>query len=52
VPFAAALSHAFNHTTHHRGQITAAITMLGHECPEIDLLIPVLIQATKKKASS
>jgi uncharacterized damage-inducible protein DinB len=51
VPFAAALSHAFNHGTHHRGQITAAITMLGHECPEIDLLIPVLIEATKKKAS-
>ncbi|MFO1218108.1 MAG: DinB family protein [Burkholderiaceae bacterium] len=42
VPFTAALSHAFNHGTHHRGQITAAITMLGHECPEIDLLIPVL----------
>jgi len=51
VPFAAALSHAFNHGTHHRGQITAAITMLGHECPEIDLLIPVLM-ATAKKATS
>jgi len=51
VPFAAALSHAFNHGTHHRGQITAVITMLGHECPEIDLLIPVLM-ATAKKATS
>ena len=49
VPFAAALSHVFNHGTHHRGQITAAITMLGHECPEIDLLIPVLTAAVKKK---
>jgi uncharacterized damage-inducible protein DinB len=48
VPFAAALSHAFNHGTHHRGQITAAITMLGHECPEIDLLIPVLTAAVRK----
>ena len=48
VPIAAALSHAFNHGTHHRGQITAAVTMLGHECPEIDLLIPVLHAAAKK----
>ena len=51
VPFAAALSHAFNHGTHHRGQISAAITMLGHECPELDLLIPVLAQ-TARRASS
>jgi uncharacterized damage-inducible protein DinB len=36
--FAAALSHVFNHSTHHRGQITAAITALGHACPEIDLV--------------
>jgi uncharacterized damage-inducible protein DinB len=49
VPFAAALSHVFNHGTHHRGQISAAITMLGHACPEIDLLIPVLTAAAKKK---
>lgn len=47
-PFTAALSHAFNHGTHHRGQITAAITMLGHQCPEIDLLFPVLYEAAKK----
>ena len=51
VPFAAALSHVFNHGTHHRGQITAAITMLGHQCPEIDLLIPVLTAAVKKKSA-
>jgi uncharacterized damage-inducible protein DinB len=48
VPFDAALSHAFNHGTHHRGQITAAITALGHECPEIDLLVPVLTAAARK----
>jgi uncharacterized damage-inducible protein DinB len=47
-PFAAALSHAFNHGTHHRGQISAAITMLGHECPEIDLMVPVLYAAAGK----
>jgi uncharacterized damage-inducible protein DinB len=48
VPFAPALSHAFNHGTHHRGQISAAITMLGHACPEIDLLFPVMHAAAKK----
>ncbi len=38
LPFAAALAHVFNHGTHHRGQITAAITAMGHACPEIDLV--------------
>ena len=38
LPFAAALTHVFNHGTHHRGQITAAITSMGHACPEIDLV--------------
>jgi uncharacterized damage-inducible protein DinB len=38
LPFASALGHVFNHGTHHRGQITAAITALGHRCPEIDLV--------------
>ena len=36
VPFAPALGHVFNHATHHRGQITAAITAFGRPCPEID----------------
>lgn len=36
--FAAALTHVFNHATHHRGQITAAITAFGRPCPELDLL--------------
>ena len=36
--FAATLAHVFNHGTHHRGQISAAITMMGHPCPEIDLV--------------
>ncbi len=38
LPFAATLMHVFNHSTHHRGQITAALTMLGHPCPELDLV--------------
>ena len=38
LPFAATLAHVFNHGTHHRGQITAAITGLGRPCPEIDLV--------------
>ena len=38
LPFASTLTHVFNHGTHHRGQITAAITAMGHTCPEIDLV--------------
>lgn len=45
LPFAATLGHVFNHGTHHRGQITAAITAMGHECPELDLVW--MLQAEK-----
>lgn len=38
LPFAATLMHVFNHGTHHRGQITAAVTALGYPCPELDLI--------------
>lgn len=38
LPYAAVLGHVFNHGTHHRGQITAAITAMGHPCPELDLV--------------
>ena len=38
LPFAPTLAHIFNHGTHHRGQITAAITAMGHPCPEIDMV--------------
>lgn len=38
LPFAATLAHVFNHGTHHRGQITAALTALGRVTPELDLV--------------
>lgn len=38
LPFAATLAHVFNHGTHHRGQITAALTRLGQPAPELDLV--------------
>jgi uncharacterized damage-inducible protein DinB len=38
LPYAGTLGHVFNHGTHHRGQITAAITAMGHAVPEIDLI--------------
>ncbi len=38
LPFAATLAHVFNHGTHHRGQITAALTAQGHPSPELDLV--------------
>lgn len=31
------LSHIVNHGTHHRGQVSAAITQFGYSAPEIDL---------------
>jgi GNAT superfamily N-acetyltransferase len=37
LPFAATLAHVFNHGTHHRGQITAALTAMGRPCPELDM---------------
>lgn len=43
LPYAATLLHVFNHGTHHRGQITAALTSLGYACPELDLVY-VLIE--------
>lgn len=36
-PLALQLAHAFNHATHHRGQVTAIITRLGAESPVLDL---------------
>jgi uncharacterized damage-inducible protein DinB len=47
LPFAQTLGHVFNHGTHHRGQISAAITAMGHACPELDLVW--MLQAESKK---
>lgn len=38
LPFAATLTHVFTHGTHHRGQVSAAITGMGRTCPVIDLV--------------
>lgn len=38
LPYAATLLHVFNHGTHHRGQVTAAMTALEYQCPELDLV--------------
>lgn len=38
LPFASALAHVFNQGTHHRGQLSAVLTALGHPAPELDLL--------------
>jgi uncharacterized damage-inducible protein DinB len=37
LPRASAILHVFNHGTHHRGQISTALTQLGRKAPEIDL---------------
>lgn len=37
------LSHVVNHGTHHRGQVSAALTQFGYPAPEID--IPFFIAA-------
>ena len=51
VPFTPTLTHVFNHGTHHRGQISAALTGLGGEAPEIDLLFTVLAGTVKESGS-
>ncbi|RCS23159.1 damage-inducible protein DinB [Phyllobacterium salinisoli] len=35
---APALSHFFNHQTHHRGQVHAMLTALGQDVPSLDLI--------------
>lgn len=38
LPFAATLAHVFNHGTHHRGQISAALTACGQPAPVLDMV--------------
>jgi len=45
LPFAASLAHVFNHSTHHRGQITAALTAMGQPAPELDMVYMLQAQA-------
>ena len=49
LPYAATLMHVFNHATHHRGQITAALTAMGYVCPELDLIYMLLEDKAKKR---
>jgi uncharacterized damage-inducible protein DinB len=46
VPFASALGHVFNHGTHHRGQLSAALTAMNYPVPEMDLIY--MLQAEMK----
>lgn len=32
------LAHVFNHQTHHRGQVHAALTHMGQDAPSLDLI--------------
>ena len=47
LPFTATLAHVFNHGTHHRGQITAVLTALGHASPDLDLVYLLQEEASK-----
>jgi len=38
LPFGPTLAHVFNHATHHRGQISAALTGMHRPAPELDLV--------------
>jgi uncharacterized damage-inducible protein DinB len=50
LPMQSALLHVFNHATHHRGQITAAISMLGFEYLSLD--IPFLIFSERAQVAA
>lgn len=50
LPFAQMLGHVYNHATHHRGQITAALTAMGHASPELDWVRMLQLQVTSENA--
>ena len=49
LPFAPTVGHVFNHGSHHRGQISAALTALGQPPPELDLVL--MLQAEARVAA-
>ena len=48
LPYAMTLLHVFNHGTHHRGQMSAALTAKGYACPELDLIYMLIEQQGKR----
>ncbi len=50
LPFAATLAHVFNHGTHHRGQVTAALTAMGQPGPELDFVYYLQLESREGKA--
>jgi uncharacterized damage-inducible protein DinB len=49
LPFAPTLGHVFNHATHHRGQVTAAITVMGYPFPVLDWVAMLQAESRERK---
>jgi uncharacterized damage-inducible protein DinB len=49
LPFAPTLAHVFNHGTHHRGQISAALTAMGRAAPELDIVYMLQSEAAAQE---
>ena len=49
IPYAPALGHVFNHATHHRGQLTAGVTAMGHAGPSLDWAHLLQIEAKQRR---
>lgn len=47
LPFAQTLGHVFNHATHHRGQMTAAMTAMSYASPELDWVRLLQLQSAR-----
>ena len=47
LPFAQTLGHVFNHATHHRGQMTAAMTVMSYASPELDWVRLLQLQSVR-----
>ncbi len=51
-PLAPALSHWFNHETHHRGQVHALLTGLSGRAPQLDLAFYQRLAIMERKRSA